>query len=184
MDDRKGTADAPANPSGGAGGAGGAGGSTAASGAVDGESGSTPRAANGGVSGNGKGRGRRRGFHRSPASAKRPRRSTNIRSLVGVAEKLQIDGQDAADRMRRLVVEFCKALGTHVSGPDNLGTELKLPTRLRQTLQGLIKGDSEKQIAFKLGISQHTVHVYVKQLYKRLRVSSRGELMAKFMRGK
>jgi len=45
-------------------------------------------------------------------------------------------------------------------------------------------GDSEKQIAAKMKVSPHTVHVYVKQLYKRFGASSRGELMARFVRGR
>ena len=52
---------------------------------------------------------------------------------------------------------------------------------MRQTLGHLLTGDSEKQIAAKLEISQHTVHVYVKQLYKRFNANSRGELLAKFI---
>jgi DNA-binding CsgD family transcriptional regulator len=55
-----------------------------------------------------------------------------------------------------------------------------LGPRLRQTLGRLLAGDSEKQIALRLDISRHTVHVYVKNLYRRFEVNSRGELMAKF----
>jgi DNA-binding CsgD family transcriptional regulator len=58
-----------------------------------------------------------------------------------------------------------------------------LAPRLRQTLELLVAGDSERQVALKLKISQHTVHVYVKQLYKRFGVNSRGELLARFIRG-
>jgi DNA-binding NarL/FixJ family response regulator len=54
---------------------------------------------------------------------------------------------------------------------------------MRQTLEALMAGDSEKQIALKLHVSQHTVHVYVKQLYKRFGTNSRGELLARFVRG-
>ena len=50
---------------------------------------------------------------------------------------------------------------------------------MRDTLQLLLSGDSEKEVAGKLGLSQHTVHIHVKNLYKRLGVCSRGELMAK-----
>ncbi|HEX8913240.1 MAG TPA: helix-turn-helix transcriptional regulator [Humisphaera sp.] len=57
-----------------------------------------------------------------------------------------------------------------------------LAPRVRQTLDGLLRGDSEKQIAHRLGLSKHTVHVYVKALYRRLNVSSRGELFAQFLR--
>ena len=53
-----------------------------------------------------------------------------------------------------------------------------LAPRLSQTLEALLDGDSEKQVALRLGISKHTVHVYVKLLYRRFGVCSRGELMA------
>ena len=53
-----------------------------------------------------------------------------------------------------------------------------LPPRLRQTLARLVAGDSEKQVARRLGISPHTVHNYVKALHQRFEVSSRGELLA------
>jgi hypothetical protein len=54
-----------------------------------------------------------------------------------------------------------------------------LPPRLTQTLEGLLQGSSEKQIAFALGLSQHTVHHYVQALHKRFGVASRAELLAK-----
>jgi DNA-binding CsgD family transcriptional regulator len=54
-----------------------------------------------------------------------------------------------------------------------------LPPRMKQTLDELLAGASEKQIAAKLGISPHTVHNYVKALHQRFEVSSRGELLAK-----
>lgn len=53
-----------------------------------------------------------------------------------------------------------------------------LAPRLQQTLALLLEGDSEKQVAYKLGISPHTVHNYVKALHQRFDVSSRGELLA------
>ena len=42
--------------------------------------------------------------------------------------------------------------------------------------------DSWKQIAAHLGVSKHTVHVYVKALYRKYNVSSRGELLAKWVK--
>ena len=90
---------------------------------------------------------------------------------------------------RQLLAEYLRWLGERVvagraSGPGAFpaGAEDLLP-RMRQTLEHLLAGDSEKQIAVRLGLSRHTVHVYVKGLYKRLGVSSRGELMAKFVSG-
>lgn len=50
--------------------------------------------------------------------------------------------------------------------------------RERATLDLLLTGVSEKEIARKLGISRHTAHGYVKNLYRKLGVRSRAELMA------
>ena len=54
-----------------------------------------------------------------------------------------------------------------------------LPPRLSQTLEGLLGGSSEKQIAFALGLSTHTVHNYIRALHRRYDVTSRAELLAK-----
>jgi DNA-binding CsgD family transcriptional regulator len=56
-----------------------------------------------------------------------------------------------------------------------------LQPRLKKVMKLLLEGDSEKQVAFKLGLSPHTVHEYVKNLYSELQVSSRGELLAQFV---
>jgi DNA-binding NarL/FixJ family response regulator len=48
-------------------------------------------------------------------------------------------------------------------------------------LQMLLSGDSEKQIAAKLQRSQHTIHMHVKAVYRALAVSSRAELLSRFV---
>lgn len=58
----------------------------------------------------------------------------------------------------------------------------KLPPHLRGVLDRLLAGDSEKAAAAQLDLSPHTVHQYVKKLYKALGVSSRGELGALALR--
>jgi DNA-binding CsgD family transcriptional regulator len=53
----------------------------------------------------------------------------------------------------------------------------------RQTLDALVStGDSEKQIAHRLGRSPHTVHAHVKQIYRAFNVGSRSELLAALLR--
>ena len=88
---------------------------------------------------------------------------------------------------RQLLAEFCKiqakrlgkpAMPVLLAGPKHLAS---LSPRLKQTLQHLLLGDGEKQIAAKLNISPHTVHVNVKELHKRFRVSSRSELLSHFI---
>jgi DNA-binding NarL/FixJ family response regulator len=59
---------------------------------------------------------------------------------------------------------------------------LSLSPRQRQTLQLLLDGNSEKQIASQMGLSPNTVHHYVKAIHRHLRVSSRSELLARWVR--
>jgi DNA-binding CsgD family transcriptional regulator len=56
-----------------------------------------------------------------------------------------------------------------------------LSPRLRQTLDFLLSGDTERQVAARMSISIHTVHDYVKALYVHFGVSSRGELTARWI---
>jgi DNA-binding CsgD family transcriptional regulator len=64
-----------------------------------------------------------------------------------------------------------------------LGAALpSLGPRLRQTLDLLTAGASEKEVATALAISVHTVHDYTKALHRAFRVHSRAELMAKLTR--
>src|SRR5205814_1002417 len=56
-----------------------------------------------------------------------------------------------------------------------------LPARVRPVLQRLLAGDAEKQAALALSLSPHTVHEYVKVLYRTFNVNSRGELLAQFV---
>jgi DNA-binding NarL/FixJ family response regulator len=58
---------------------------------------------------------------------------------------------------------------------------LALPPRVKQTLECLLRGASEKEVAGMLGISVHTVHTYVKVLYRHLCVRSRAELLVRML---
>jgi DNA-binding CsgD family transcriptional regulator len=93
-----------------------------------------------------------------------------------------------------MVADLCRLLGSQLNGeaqasqprpiapifpPPDDGQSLS--PRVQQTLTRMLVGDSEKQIAIQLGVSRHTVHCYVKSLYRRFKVSSRGELLARFI---
>lgn len=56
-----------------------------------------------------------------------------------------------------------------------------LAPRLRKILACLLAGSSEKELACQLGLSRHTVHEYVRQIYKKYSVNSRSELMARWV---
>ena len=57
-----------------------------------------------------------------------------------------------------------------------------LPPRQRQILRLLLAGLGEKQIAGRLAVSQNTVHHHVKALYKHFHVSTRSELLARWVK--
>ncbi|MGF1632622.1 MAG: response regulator transcription factor [Phycisphaerae bacterium] len=59
--------------------------------------------------------------------------------------------------------------------------EVGLNERERETFMHLLAGQSEKQIAHRMNRSRHTVHTYVKRIYRQLGVNSRGELLARFI---
>jgi DNA-binding CsgD family transcriptional regulator len=90
-----------------------------------------------------------------------------------------------SERGRRLVhlaqQELGPLLGTALATAGDPGWS-DLPPRWRQTLECLLDGESEKQAASRLGISRLTIHEYVKRLYEHFGVSSRGELLAFFLR--
>jgi DNA-binding CsgD family transcriptional regulator len=58
-----------------------------------------------------------------------------------------------------------------------------LSRRERETLTLLLAGASEKEIARQLGLSPHTVHGYVKALYRRFGANSRAQLLAHCLGG-
>ena len=128
---------------------------------------------------------------------RRQTRTGDARALARIVARLPAAGSDGAQEKRQMVAEFCRVLGARFSEPKpataqtsphaaahaaNQALAQGLPRRHLQTLQRLLEGDSEKEIAARLQVSPHTVHVYVKALYKRFQVSSRGELLARFVR--
>ena len=110
-----------------------------------------------------------------------PNSSTRVANLGAMLRVLQplTAGSPDPQKRRQLVADFCRLMGAQV-GIENAGAQL--PPRLRQTLTSLLSGASEKQIARAMNLSPHTIHVYVKQIYKHYNVCSRGELLARWVK--
>ena len=83
--------------------------------------------------------------------------------------------------MRLLHGELGRHLGAALATLDD-PSPADLTPRLRRTLDCLLEGDGEKQVAARLGVSTLTVHDYVKGLYRHFGVASRPELLAYFLR--
>jgi DNA-binding CsgD family transcriptional regulator len=77
-------------------------------------------------------------------------------------------------------VEWLHRHGTNEEAKSRV---VQLAPRERQVLLFLLGGDSRKDIARKMGISEHTVGDYMKKLHKHFAVNSRAELQAYFMLG-
>lgn len=110
-----------------------------------------------------------------------PSRLGDVSAMARVVRALPSGASNGVQKKRQMVADFCRLLGAEFSAPSPDVAE-GLPPRHAQTLRRLLAGDSEKQIALHLGVSPHTVHVYVKALYRRFDVSSRAELLARFIR--
>jgi DNA-binding CsgD family transcriptional regulator len=86
-----------------------------------------------------------------------------------------------SSREQRLLSFFHEELGRLIGRALVSPTEprpARLSRRLGQTLACLLEGDSEKQVAARLGLSQATIHQYVTALYRHFGVRSRGQLLA------
>jgi DNA-binding CsgD family transcriptional regulator len=95
-------------------------------------------------------------------------------------------------RERRFTLRHVRLLHLfHTELAPHLLTELappgedpisRLSPRQREVLARLLEGDSEQQIAQRLGLTRDTAHQYIKAVYRRLNVNTRAELMACFVR--
>jgi DNA-binding CsgD family transcriptional regulator len=89
--------------------------------------------------------------------------------------------RDFSPRAQRLMAFFHAEIGALIGRALVSAAEPSpdaLAPRLRQTLACLLEGDSEKQAAVRLGLSQATTHEYVTALYRHFSVRSRAQLMA------
>jgi DNA-binding CsgD family transcriptional regulator len=77
--------------------------------------------------------------------------------------------------------EIAPLVGVRLTTEEHLCRD-GLSKRLRETLELLLEGMSEKEVARELELSVKTVHEYVGMIYKHFQVSSRAELMAYFIR--
>jgi DNA-binding NarL/FixJ family response regulator len=107
------------------------------------------------------------------------------RGLSGLALVRPTREADFAPRARSVVQEVYAAVVPLIGGPlagfdDPSPTDL--PPRVRAVLRCLLEGDSDKQIAARLRISRYTVNQYTKAVYRHFGVSSRSELLARWVR--
>jgi DNA-binding CsgD family transcriptional regulator len=82
---------------------------------------------------------------------------------------------------RNLVQLFQEEAAWLFSRPSGSHRGRALSARQRDVLKFLLAGAAEKEIAGELGISRHTVHGHVKDIYSYFGARSRPQLMARIM---
>ena len=93
--------------------------------------------------------------------------------------------RDFTPRQKALVQELHEKITALIGGPlagFHEPSPADLPPRVRQTLRCLLDGDGDKQIASRLDLSQYTVNQYTKMIFAHFGVSSRAELLARWIR--
>lgn len=68
------------------------------------------------------------------------------------------------------------------AGVRTVAAVSEMTPREREVFESMLGGHSVKEIARRIGVKEQTVSGYVKVIYRRLGVHSRGELMARYLR--
>ncbi|HMO16388.1 MAG TPA: helix-turn-helix transcriptional regulator [Pirellulaceae bacterium] len=76
--------------------------------------------------------------------------------------------------------ELVELIGRRLATDDQIGRH-GLSRRQRQTLDGLLAGLSEREIAARLKVAPTTIHTYIGKLYEHFGVKSRGELLSYYV---
>jgi DNA-binding CsgD family transcriptional regulator len=90
----------------------------------------------------------------------------------------------AAHESRIPTIEEMSEVSTYAVSPKQppeLAALQTLSETQRRVLDLLLTGLAEKEVACKLDISPHTVHNHVKEIYRRMDVNSRAELLVLFV---
>ncbi len=96
-----------------------------------------------------------------------------------------LDAEPIPQRCVALLGTLCEEVAPLVGTRLTIGGQISragLTRRQRETLDLLLEGLSEKEVADRLGISRTTVHDYVVKLHRHFDVSSRGELLSYFVK--
>jgi DNA-binding NarL/FixJ family response regulator len=95
-----------------------------------------------------------------------------------IAEQLQRISQGEpplSPSIARRVISFFATQAKHQPSAPNLLPDVQLTERESEVLLRVAKGFTLPEIAVQLGLSRHTIADYVKQIYRKLNVSSRAE---------
>lgn len=101
----------------------------------------------------------------------------SLEALADAVRDASAGGAPMTSSIARQVVRYFNARRT----ARPMDPETQLGPREEDVLRSLSRGDTYIEIASQLGISYSTVHTYIKRIYQKLHVHSRGQAVAQFM---
>jgi DNA-binding CsgD family transcriptional regulator len=108
-------------------------------------------------------------------------RAIDSRTASGLALRREVGDRPFGEEEQDLLALFHEQVIR--LEPQRAFGDPRLTPRERDVLRRLLDGASEKEVAFELQLSAHTVHSYAKSIYAAYRVSSRAELLVRCLRG-
>lgn len=103
-------------------------------------------------------------------------KNTPLREIGDALRLLHQGGAPMSPQIARKVIEFFSSGGS-------LPSDSPLSPREKEIVIGLVDGLSYKMIADRMAISPETVRFHIKNIYKKLHVHSKAEVIAKSLRG-
>jgi DNA-binding NarL/FixJ family response regulator len=110
-------------------------------------------------------------------------KASSKRDIVHCIEEVRNGGSFLSGKIARSVLAEFASTGKDQAGPhdgkEQEGTST-LSRREREMLESLAAGAAYKEIAAMYGLSYHTVNNHMRNIYRKLRVHSRGEAVARY----
>jgi DNA-binding NarL/FixJ family response regulator len=110
-------------------------------------------------------------------------KNTPLAEIKRSIELVHSGGAAMSPQIARKVMEF---FGEHAGGkrePEAAASETHLTGREKEIVIGLTDGLSYKLIADRMGVSLDTIRFHVKNVYRKLHVNSKGEVIRMSLRG-
>lgn len=95
--------------------------------------------------------------------------------IIQAIEAITAGGSPMSPRIARYIIE-------DYQGNTPPKESVVLTHREKEVLEGIAQGLPEKQLAEQLALSQHTIHTYVKSIYRKLQVNSQAQAVLKARR--
>ncbi len=103
-------------------------------------------------------------------------KNTPLDELKEAVETLYLGGAPMSPQIARKVIHY-------FNPKQPIGDPAELTAKERQVVQALVDGLSYKMISDQMAVSIDTVRFHIKNIYKKLHVNSKGEVVSRFMKG-